>query len=165
MNLQSHWRVATAIAGCALAATPAGATPGSKFGPPVVVVNGQFGQIDVKTESAKTGHWGMIAKTKDDTDIGSDKLGIQPGGYSGWHSHPAPVFVTVTQGSIIWMDGSDPVCPAHTYHQGESFIERAYVNHNVINASSTESAEYIAIRMNPTGVGFRIDEDSPTNCN
>jgi quercetin dioxygenase-like cupin family protein len=165
MNIRGHLISVAAAAGvCLLSSTPAAATPGSKFGPPILVVNGHFGQIDVKTESAKTDHWGMIAKTKDDTDVGSDKLVIQPGGYSGWHSHPAPVFVTVTAGSIVWVDGSNPVCPAHTYNQGESFIERAYTIHDVRNASDSEGAEYIAIRMNPTGVGFRIDEDEPTNC-
>jgi quercetin dioxygenase-like cupin family protein len=161
-----HTHVAfAAFAGSILsiAIVPAGATPGSGFAPSPIV-NGHFGTLDAKTESDKTGHWVMILKTKDDTDVGSDRLTVQPGGFSGWHSHPAPVFVTVTQGSIVWYDGSNPTCPGHTYHVGDSFDEQAYRVHNVRNASNSAPAEFIAIRINPTGVGFRLDETKPTNC-
>ena len=75
------------------------------------------------------------SETLGDTDIGADRLTVQPSGVSGWHEHPAPVHVTVTQGSIVWYDGSDPLCTAHTYKTGKSFIEGAYRVHNVANAS------------------------------
>ena len=150
-----------------LTSAPALATPGSGFAPSPVV-NGHFGSLDVKTESEKTGHWGMILKTKDDTDIGADRLTVQAGGFSGWHSHPSAVYVTVTQGSIVWYDGSDPLCTAHTYNAGDSFIEGAYRIHNVQNASNSSSAEFVAIVIKPAGfVGpaFRLDEGKPNNCN
>ena len=142
---------------------PASATPGNNFTPSGIVA-GQFGRIDVKSESDKVGHWGMILKTKDDTDVGADRLTVGAGGYSGWHSHPSAVFVTVTQGTIVWTDGTDPVCPPHTYHQGDSFIEPAFHIHNVTSAGG---AEFIAIHINPTGTSgpaFRVNEDEPTNC-
>lgn len=142
---------------------PVQATPGLGFVPSGIVA-GQFGTIDVKTESDKVGHWGMILKTKDDTDVGADRLTVSAGGYSGWHSHPSAVFVTVTQGTIVWTDGTDPVCPAHTYHAGDSFIEPAFHIHNVRSAGG---AEFVAIHINPTGTSgpvFRVDEDQPTNC-
>lgn len=159
---------ATAIAGAAgLVIAPAQATPGSGFTPSGIVA-GHFGTIDVKTESDKVGHWGMILKTKDDTDVGADRLSVAPGGYSGWHSHPSAVFVTVTHGTIVWYDGDNPVCPGHTYHTGDSFIEPAFHVHNVKNASNSSSAEFIASHINPTGTSgpaFRVDEGKPTNCN
>ena len=160
--------IAPAAAGIMLFASscfvaPALATPGTGFAPSLIV-NGHFGTLDVKTAGEKTDKWGMILKTKDDTDVGSDRLTVQPGGYSGWHAHPAPVFVTVTQGSIIWYDGSNPLCTPHTYVAGDSFIEQAYRIHNVQNASTSETAEFIAIRINPTGVAFRLDRPEPNNC-
>ncbi|HEU5286309.1 MAG TPA: cupin domain-containing protein, partial [Sphingomicrobium sp.] len=115
----------------------------------------------------KTGKWGLILKTLDDTDMGSDRLTIQPGGFSGWHAHPGPVFVTVTQGSVIWYDGSNPLCTPHTFATGESFIEGAYRVHNVQNASNSTVAEFVAITIKPVGfVGpaFRLDRAEPTNC-
>lgn len=155
---------AVSVAACAVvAASPALATPSSGV-TPTLIVNGHFGKLDVKTESAKTDHWGLMVKSKDDTDVGSDRVSLQAGGFTGWHAHPAPVFVTVTQGSIVWYNGTDPVCPSHTYTAGQSLIEDAYVIHYVKNASTSSPAEYVAIRINPTGVGFRIDEPKPTNC-
>jgi quercetin dioxygenase-like cupin family protein len=94
----------------------------------------------------------MILKTLDDTDIGADRLTVQPGGYSGWHAHQAAVFITVTQGSIVWYDGSDPLCTAHTYSAGQSFIGSAYRIHDVRNASNSTAAEFVAIHINPEGL-------------
>lgn len=131
---------------------------------PTGIVIGHFGTLHVNTAGEKTGKWGMMLKTLDNTDVDADKLTVQPNGFSGWHSHPGPVFVTVTQGSIIWYDGSDPACPGQTYHTGASFIEDANRIHNVKSAGG---AEFIAIHMNPTGTSgpsFRVDEQEPTNC-
>ena len=141
-------------------AAPALATSGSGFsGAPVV--NGHYGTLDVKAD--KVDKWDMFLKTKDDSDVGADRLMLQPSGYSGWHSHPAPVFVTVTQGEIQWFDGSNPLCTWQTYHTGQSFIEQAFRIHNVRNVGG-ETAEFVAIHINPTGVAFRIDENKPNNC-
>lgn len=153
-----------ALLASAFLVAPALATPPTGFGPPSVIVNGHFGTLDEKTAGEKTDKWGLLIKTKGDTDVGSDRLTVQPGGFSGWHAHPAPVFVTVTQGNIIWYDGSDPLCTPRNYAAGDSFIEHAYRIHNVKNASTSATAEFIAIRMNPTGVGFRINKDQPNNC-
>ena len=150
-----------------LALGPADATPGSGFAPSGIV-NGHFGTLQVNTADAKTGNWGLILKTLDDTDMGVDKLTVQPGGYSGWHAHPGPVFVTVTQGTIIWYDGSDGLCTPHTYTTGQSFIERPYRVHNSKNASDSAPAEFIATTIKPVGfVGpaFRLDRAQPNNCN
>ena len=144
---------------------PATATPGSGF-TPFGIVAGQFGKISLNTAGNKTGKWGMILKTLDDTDVGADRIEMDPNGYTGWHSHPSAVFVTVTAGSIVWYDGSDPACPGHHYGTGESFIEDAYRIHNATNPSGVP-AEFIGIHINPTGTSgpnFVIDEDEPTNC-
>jgi quercetin dioxygenase-like cupin family protein len=156
-----------ALTAAALVAAPATATPGSGF-TPSPIVNGHFGVLSENTASNKTGSWGMILKTLDDTDIGADRLTLQPSGYSGWHAHPANVFVTVTQGTVTWYDGSDGLCTPHTYTAGQSFIERAYRIHNVRNASNSSTAEFVAIVIKPEGfVGpaFRLDKPEPNNCN
>jgi quercetin dioxygenase-like cupin family protein len=146
---------------------PAVATPGSGFAPSPIV-NGHFDKLSINTAGDKTGKWGLIMKSLDDTDIGADRLVIAAGGVSGWHAHPAPVFVTVTQGSITWYDGSDPLCSSHTYSAGQSFIEGAYRIHNVRNASNSVGAEYVAVVIKPAnfvGPAFRLDRPEPNNCN
>lgn len=143
---------------------PALATPGSNF-TPSPIVNGTFGTLNVNTSKNKTDKWGLILKTLDSTDIGADRLTVGAGGFSGWHAHPAPVFVTVTQGSIIWYNGSDPLCTGTPHSAGDSFIEDAYVTHNITSAGG---AEFVAVVIKPSGfVGpaFRLNRDKPNNCN
>lgn len=157
----------TASAATLLASTviisPALATPGHGFAPSGIVT-GHFGRLDVDSTWSP---WEMHLTASPDTDVGADKLTVQPGGESGWHAHPSAVFVTVTQGSIIWQNGADPLCPKHTYTAGQSFIEQAGASHNVRNASKTVGAEFIAIHINPTGTSgpaFRLDRARPNNC-
>jgi quercetin dioxygenase-like cupin family protein len=155
---------AVALTISTLCVSPALATPPSGF-TPAPIVNGHFGTLNVNTSKDKTDKWGLHLKTLDDTDIGADRLTVTAGGFSGWHAHPAPVFVTVLQGSIVWFDGSDPLCTGNAYSAGQSFIEDAYVIHNVTSAGG---AEFVAIVIKPEGfVGpaFRLNRDKPNNCN
>ena len=157
---------AAALVASSLSIAPAIATPGSGFAPSPIV-NGHFGTLNENTAGDKTGKWGLILKTLDSTDIGADRLTVQPQGVSGWHAHPAPVFVTVTQGTIEWYD--DALCAAHTYTVGESFIETAYRAHNVRNpaAPGGQVAEFVAVVIKPAGfvgASFRLDRDEPSSC-
>lgn len=166
LRIVSLGAAATAFLASSLYVVPAIATPGNGFAPSSIV-NGHFGTLNINTAGDKTGKWGLHLKTLSDTDIGADRLTVQENGFSGWHAHPAPVYVTVTQGSIIWYDGSNPLCTPRTYTVGESFIEGAYRIHNVVNPSASVDAEFIAIVIKPVGfVGppFRLDRDEPTNC-
>lgn len=163
-----HATAAIALLTSPLALSPALATPPSSPPPAVMpVVNGNFGTLSINTAGDKTDKWGMHLKTLDDTDIGVDRLTFPPQGFSGWHTHPSPVFVTVTQGSIVWTNGSDPLCTSHTYSAGQSFIEDAYVVHHVRNASNSASAEFVAVVIKPAGFigpAFRLDRAQPNNC-
>lgn len=165
MNGIIRFSTASAILLASTISVPALATPGSGFAPSPIV-SGNFGTLGINTSNQKTDKWGLILKTLDDTDIGADRLTVQSGGYSGWHAHPAPVFVTVTQGTIVWYDGSDPLCTAHTYSAGQSFIEGAYKAHNVKAVGG--SAEFVAVVIKPAGFpgpAFRLDRAEPNNCN
>jgi quercetin dioxygenase-like cupin family protein len=169
--MKSHLIICTAAAAALVGSSSVLATPGSGF-TPSGIVSGSFGQIHLSRSNQARNQdlkWGMILTTTDDTDVGADRLTVAPGGVSGWHTHPSAVFVTVTSGSIVWTDGSNPLCPSTTYSAGQSFIEDAYVVHNVRNASNSVGAEFIAIHLNPTGTSgpaFRIDVPTvPNNCN
>ena len=139
---------------------PALATPGSGFAA-APIVSGHFGTLDVKTASDKTDHWGLLLKTKDATDIAVDRLTVAPGGFSGWHSHVGPVFVTVVSGEITVYQQAD--CSYQTYRAGDAFIEKAQRAHFVKNNTGTP-AEFVAIQIVPTGALFRVDEQPPTTC-
>lgn len=128
------------------------------------IVTGHYGTIDIKTEDNKVGKWGMILKTKSATDMGTDEITLQGGGQTGWHTHPAAVFVTVISGSIVWYDGTNAMCPGTTYSAGQSFIENAFVIHNALNGSQGTPAVFIAMHVNPTGVPFVTGKPQPGNC-
>jgi quercetin dioxygenase-like cupin family protein len=145
---------------------PAIATPPAGFGVSTVV-NGHFGVIQENTAGDKTDKWGMILKTLDDSDVGADLITLQPQGTSGWHSHPAPVFVTVTQGTIEWADSL--LCAPKVLNVGDSVIEHAFRAHVARNPAQAggQVAQLIAVRIKPTSVvgpAFRIDEPLPNNC-
>lgn len=137
---------------------PALATAGSGFSRSPLSL-GLFGELDVKAD--KTGNWDLFLKTKDATDIGVDRLTVDPGGQSGWHKHAGPTFVTVTKGQLTWVDSND--CVVRTYHEGDGFVEPANHVHRARNATST-TIEFIAIQMRPQGSVGRIDTPAPTNC-
>ena len=63
---------------------------------------------------------------------------IQPGAQFPWHSHPGPVFVTVTQGELVYVmaDG----CSEHPYPAGTAFVDpgRGHV-HSAYNPTDGET--------------------------
>jgi quercetin dioxygenase-like cupin family protein len=137
------------------------ATPGSGFSNTPYPV-GHFGSLSVKAD--KDGKWDLFLRTKDNTDIGVDRLTVAPGGQSGWHSHTGPVFITVTAGSIVRYDASNPSCRITTYLTGHTFVEDPNVVHLIRNASTTTAAEFVAVQMRPEGAAGRVDESAPANC-
>ena len=40
-------------------------------------------------------HWKVGVKAKPALDVAVQTIVFQPGGQSGWHSHPGPVFISV----------------------------------------------------------------------
>ena len=155
---------AVALSVTALATLPSGFTPSG-------IARIQLGELDARVHRTKaTGDWDLMLKTRDDTTINVDRLSIDPGGFSGWHAHPGPVFARVTVGSILWFDGSDPECGFIELQAGDSFYEPAYNPHYVLNASEDDPAEYVAVAIAPSnafaqgGIGFRLNRDTPEGC-
>ena len=168
IKVRTHFR---SVAPMALAAIwflplPAGATPPSGFAV-YPVANAPFGEINENTTGNKTDKWGMILKTLDASDVGADRVTLQPQGDSGWHSHQSTVFLIVTKGTIEWRDSL--LCTPKVLTAGQGVIEHAYRPHTSFNpaAPGGEEAETIAVRIKPSSVigpQFRIDEPVPLNC-
>ena len=49
------------------------------------------------------------------------RVTLEPGGTTGWHSHPAHVFVLVRAGRVALFDGDS--CTRTVYEEGEIFVE------------------------------------------
>jgi quercetin dioxygenase-like cupin family protein len=147
----------TALAFGAMQMAPAIATPGSGF-VPGPIVTGQFNPFHtISHKDSRWPSWDLLFRTKADTDLGVDVLTVQPDGYSGWHSHAGPIYVTVKAGSVTWYDEA---CGARTFNVGDTYIEPAHSVHFVKNEGDVV-ATLVAVAPRPRGAPGRLDADEP----
>jgi quercetin dioxygenase-like cupin family protein len=141
------------------------ATPGSGFLFNMVLNRAQApGALhsDAIGEAADGTMWHLQLKTEGaPSDFVVQDAALAPGGYSGWHSHPGPVLITVKEGTASWYDAD---CVLHTYIAGTAFIEEANANHAVRNESTTENLRLINTYIIPHGVATRAEESAPPQC-
>jgi quercetin dioxygenase-like cupin family protein len=79
---------------------------------------------------------------------------IAPGASTGRHTHPAPRFVYVLEGSVVLeMDGKPP----RTFTVGEGFVEPPGEVHNFRNASTTAPAKAIGFQIAPKGTPLQTN--------
>jgi len=96
-------------------------------------------------------------QTRGRFEIVQQTVTFQPGGTSGWHGHPGPVFVTVKTGAVTVYDRK---CEPHVYTAGQGFLEGP--RPSVIRNEGTEVSENVATLLVPEGVPARTD--SPSLC-
>lgn len=157
-------KVKLAIGCLILFSVTAWATPGSGFLFNIILNRAQApGDLHsaARGESADGRRWHLQLKTKGPSDFVVQDVALAPGGYSGWHSHPGPVLITVKEGTASWYDAD---CVLHTYTAGIAFIEDAGAIHNVRNESATENLRLVNTYIVPTGVATRVDESAPPHC-
>lgn len=153
--------VAMALTGVALA------TPGSGVSAAVVARGAFADPTDIKFKVDTLGQEVIHAPDARDTVI--QQIIIGPGGHTGWHSHPGPVVVVVTTGTLTFYASEDPACTPRTYAAGQAFIDRGQGHvHIARNESPTESlvlwATYFDVPPPPPATNFRNDVPAPGNC-
>jgi quercetin dioxygenase-like cupin family protein len=90
---------------------------------------------------------------------------IQPGGHTGWHSHPGPVVVLIKSGQMSFYDSEDPTCTVRTYSAGEAFIDSGQGHVHIARNEGAVNLELWATYFDvPAGGAFRINADSTGNC-
>lgn len=89
---------------------------------------------------------------------------IEPGGTTGWHTHPGKAVVAVQSGELTLRRAIGDECRTRTYGPGEGFVEIAPVVHLARNDGDTPLVFGFALfRIPPSGVG-RIDQAKPDVC-
>jgi quercetin dioxygenase-like cupin family protein len=86
------------------------------------------------------------------------RVTLEPGGTSGWHSHPATLAVAVRSGEITLVSDS---CTRRTLHAGEMFLERPGVVHRIVNNGSSDTVLIATILGLPAGASPTTDEPNP----
>src|SRR3982750_4477911 len=68
------------------------------------------------------------------TDVVMVQITVNPGGSSGWHSHPGGAIIVVKQGTPTLYRAIGSQCRSTTYGPGDAFIERPGEVDDVLNA-------------------------------
>ena len=155
-------RLVTSAATVVLAAltiTPAHATTASGF-VGTQLLKGQFADLNVKLKSSA---FDLKLDTKGNSDIYVTRNAIAIGGQSGWHTHPGPSLITVTEGEIVAYE-ADMCSPVH-YGTGATFVDPGDGHVHLLRNESGAVAETIAIQFVGRDEPRRIDAPQPNNCN
>ncbi len=111
--------------------------------------------------------WDELISTKGPSDLYVQQNTWQPGGTTGWHTHPGPSFVIVTKGSVTVYDGNDPSCTPHVYTANTSsnaFVDPGDGHVHVIRNETDEVAQAIAVQLIAAGAVRRQGVSDPGNC-
>ncbi len=103
-------------------------------------------------------------QTRDDIDVVTQSITIAPGGHTGWHSHPGPVFVTIGSGTMTFYDADDPTCSPLRYGTGETFIDRGGGHVHIARNEGTTDLVLYATYLVPVDAALRIDAPDPGTC-
>ena len=110
-----------------------------------------------------SGDWHAEVKATPNLDIAVQRIVFQPGGQSGWHRHPGPVFIEVVSGTMTFYMSDDPTCTPMVRSAGQGYLDVGEHAHIARNESGAP-AENIVVYLAPQGAALRIDAPDPGNC-
>jgi hypothetical protein len=151
-----------AAAALAVVAGLAWATPGAGTSS---TLNGRatFAE-EVKLRRVSEDHdWSIKIQAKPSLDVAVQTITFDPGGYSGWHSHPGPVFISVVEGTMTFYEGNDPECNPIVRTAGQGYLDTGDHPHIARNETGLP-AKNVVTYFAPQGAALRIDEPNPGNC-
>jgi len=166
------WAVVLAVAAVAAYAGNAGtarATPQHGFRT-VVLSKTTFDQINSHIQTFDPQFWNMVVQVRGASDLYLLQNTWQPGGSTGWHTHPGPSFVTVIEGSVTVYDGDDPTCTGHVYTANtpnNTFIDPGNGHVHIVRNETDTEAQTITVQLvphDPTSMNRRIDAARPVQC-
>jgi hypothetical protein len=82
-----------------------------------------------------------------------------PGSSTGWHTHPGPVFITVTEGKVTFYEADDPTCTPKVVSAGEGYVDSGagHIGRN----ESGQPAKDVSVIIAPPGLPFRGELPAP----
>ena len=107
--------------------------------------------------------WQFEISAKPAFDLAVQRIVFQPGGQSGWHTHPGPVLIQVLTGTVTFYMEDDPSCTPIVRTAGQSYLDLGEHPHIARNETG-QVAENLVTYFAPPGATLRIDADAPGNC-
>jgi quercetin dioxygenase-like cupin family protein len=144
------------LVGCAvgvIALSVARATPGQGVTATVIAGPVALDEIDIK---GNTDDHKVKIQTRGEWESRVVHFQVVPGAHFGWHSHPGPVFVHITAGTLTF-EAAD-AAPVD-YPAGTGFVDFGDV-HDARN-EGTQDVEIVAFFLTPAGAPIRTDEPQP----
>jgi quercetin dioxygenase-like cupin family protein len=133
-----------------MASPPSGVTP-------TVLARGTYDAFKVR--SAPGSPVDFKAKAKSPVDFVVRRHVYAVGSTTGWHSHPGPVFITVTQGQLTYYEYDDPTCTGHVVSAGHGFVDNG--RGHIVRNESGQIAQDVSVIIAPVGGAFRGELDAP----
>jgi hypothetical protein len=169
LSLVALAAIGAAVYGGKVLATPP-TTPGFSG---ATLAKATFGDLDIKAKTIPADVWKAELTTKGDSDLYVQQNTWDPsacGGCvpsSGWHTHPGPSLVIVTQGTVTEYDGDDPTCTPHVYSANgtNAFVDIGSGAEHIIRDESGALAKTVVVQLIPKDATRRIDvTPAPGNC-
>jgi quercetin dioxygenase-like cupin family protein len=108
--------------------------------------------------------WLSMQTTKGLSDLYVQNNVWQPGGTTGWHTHPGHSLIIVTAGTVTAYEGHDHDCKPHVYTTGMTFVDEGGDHKHVIRNEDTVEARTVAVQLIPAGAPRRIDTKGNPAC-
>jgi quercetin dioxygenase-like cupin family protein len=140
------------------------ATPQSGVTTSFIASQFTMGPIDINAHGLPDDDWQTHVLTKGTSDAYIVDNVFQPGGTSGWHSHPGPSLIFVVRGSITEFTSDDPACAGIVHPSGTVFVDEGGTHAHMLENDGAVPAETVAVQLLPQGAKRRIDADAPPAC-
>jgi hypothetical protein len=155
-GLASLTAVATAALGLVVIGSATMASPPSGV-TPTLLARGTYDPFAVNTHPSSPVD--IKAMAKDQVDILVRRHDYAAGSHTGWHKHPGPVFITVTQGTLTYYHYDDPTCTPHVVSAGEGFVDDG--SGHIVRNESGQPAQDMSVITAPVGGLFREELKAP----
>jgi quercetin dioxygenase-like cupin family protein len=110
-----------------------------------------------------TGGETHVVKTKDASGTVTARFTVQPGAQFPWHTHAGPVFVSVVEGTLVYVDGA--TCDHRTYPSGTAFVDLGHGDvHSAFNPGPGEAVIVATFFEVPASGELLIPADAPEGC-
>jgi len=145
--------VAFALVGLAWATSGSG-TSSMLVGPPAT-----YDPFKVKRQGIND--WEVEIEAPRGVALATQTIMFQPDGYSGWHSHPGPVFIGVKEGTMTFYEDD---CSARVVTAGEGFLDQGDQPHFARNEGPVVATTVVTYFIPPNTTRLRIEEPQPLSC-
>lgn len=125
---------------------------------PTLLARGTYAEF--KESAVRDSPVEFRAKTKSPIDVVVRQHDYQLGSTTGWHSHPGPVFITVTLGQLTYYLYDDPQCTPHVVSTGQGFVDDG--SGHMVRNESGQPAQDVSVIIAPVGGAFRGELSAPS---